>query len=169
VVLAGIPPWNDQNVLLYHGTVDIHAASVLQAVDLKYCRPLRDFGMGFYTTTTLSQAERWAIDLARQMGRLPAVIAFDIERNDLAVLDCLFFVRSSARALDFWSFVQHCRTTVGDHHRKHRMWYDIVAGPVAGDWKKQTVIPDGDQVSFHTALAIDVLNRLPGNCKRRVI
>jgi Protein of unknown function (DUF3990) len=169
VALAGIPPWNDQSILLYHGTVDISTASVLHAVDLRRCRPIQDFGTGFYTTTRLSQAERWAIDMARQLAALPAVIKFEVERNDLAVLDCLNFVRSSVSAVDFWSFVQHCRTTLGDHHRRHRQWYDIVVGPVTGDWKKQTVIPDGDQVSFHTPAAISVLNRLPLKRKRQVV
>ena len=169
MTLAGTARWNDQNVLLYHGTVDIFVASILQAVDLRQCKPLRDFGTGFYTTTRLSQAEQWARDLAGRLAVSPAVIEFEVERNDLAGLDCLFFVRSSPLAEDFWSFVTHCRTTTGDHHRRHTTWYDIVAGPVTGDWKKQTVIPDGDQVSFHTPAAVDVLNRLPRNCKRQII
>ena len=45
-------------------------------------------------------------------------------------------------------------------------YYDIVAGPVPGDWKKQSVIRDSDQVSFHTKAAVNVLNQLPANRKR---
>jgi len=166
VPLAGIPPWTDQDIILFHGTLVNHVNSIIQAVDLTRCRPLRDFGRGFYTTTNRVQAERWANDLSIQSGGIPAVIQFTVERNALAQLDCLFFVRSAPNAIDFWSFVQHCRTTPGDHNRAHTGWYDIVMGPVTGSWKKQTVIPDGDQVSFHTVQATLVLD---GSHKVRVL
>src|SRR5207237_739987 len=107
--------------------------------------------------------------LAGQKGGTAAVIEFTVERNDLAGLDCLFFVRSSPQALDFWSFVQYCKTIPRDHNRTRTPWYDIIAGPVPGDWKKQTVIPDGDQISFHTPAAIVVLNALPPNRKRQMV
>jgi hypothetical protein len=169
VALPGVPPWTDQDIVLYHGTVDMHVASILQAVDLRQCQSLCDFGRGFYTTTNQVQAERWANNLAAQQGGAAAVIEFTVERDAFATLDCLFFVRSSPNAFDFWSFVQYCKTIARDHNRRQTPWYDIVAGPVPGDWKKQTVIPDGDQVSFHTHAAVGVLNRLPANRKRQVV
>lgn len=61
-------------------------------------------------------------------------------------------------AIDFWSFVQYCRTVNGDHNRSHSLWYDIVVGPVVGTLRKQTVIPDFDQISFHTNVASQVLD-----------
>lgn len=158
--LPGVPVWNDQDIVLYHGTLDLHVASILQRVDLNRCRHLRDFGRGFYTTTNRLQAERWANDLAaRNAGAAPAVIAFAVERNDLAVLDSLVFVRGTAAAVDFWSFVQFCRSSATDHGRAHAPWYDLVAGPVMGSLRKQSVIPDGDQLSFHTLQATAVLDR----------
>jgi len=84
MALAGVPPWSDQNILLYHGTSDLWTASILQAVDLSQARPLTDFGRGFYTTTKLVQARRWANDVARTWGGSAAVIEFDVERNTLA-------------------------------------------------------------------------------------
>jgi hypothetical protein len=159
VPLPGIPHWNDQDIVLYHGTLDVHVASILQAVDPNVCQYLRDFGRGFYTTTNRQQAERWANDLAlRTAGGVPAMIRFTVERNELARLDFLFFVRGTPAASDFWSFVQYCRTTAADHNRAQTGWYDIVVGPVTGSWKKQTVILDGDQVSFHTHPAALVLD-----------
>lgn len=159
--------WNDQDIVLYHGTLDIHIASILQGVDLNRCKHLRDFGRGFYTTTKRMQAERWANDLAAHAkGNLPAVIQFTVRRNDLALLDTLFFVRSTAAAVDYWSFVQFCRSSATDHNRAHKPWYDLVAGPVTGSLRKQTVIPDGDQISFHTAPATAVLD---GSQKVQVI
>ena len=34
----------------------------------------------------------------------------------------------------------------------------MVIGPVTGTWKRQTVIPNADQISFHTVAAEAVLN-----------
>ena len=159
VPLPGIPLWNDQDVVLYHGTLDAHVVSIMQSVNPTICRYLSDFGRGFYTTTNRQQAERWAHDLAIQtVGGVPAVIQFTVDRNELAGLDCLFFVRGTPGATDFWSFVQYCRNTAADHNRTRTSWYDVVVGPVTGSWKKQTVISNGDQVSFHTNRAAVVLD-----------
>ncbi|MFO0967102.1 MAG: DUF3990 domain-containing protein [Gemmataceae bacterium] len=165
--LAGIPTWNDADIMLYHGTVGIYVASILQRIDLSLSQPLRDFGKGFYTTTNQLQAELRARERAKQLGDVPAVIAFAVERNTLAQLDSLCFVRSSPAATDYWSFVQNCRNT-GRHDRRHAIMYDLVVGPVTGDWKKQTAIPDGDQISFHTDRAVYVLDVLAGARKRQV-
>ena len=160
--LPGIPIWNDQDIVLYHGTLDTHVASILQGVDLNQCKHLRDFGRGFYTTTNRVKSERWANGLAAQtVGAAPAVIEFTVERNELALLDALFFVRGTAVAVDFWSFVQFCRSSATDHGRAHALWYHIVVGPVMGSLRKQTVIPDGDQISFHTPNATMVLDESP--------
>ena len=169
MALAGVLLWNEQDIRLYHGTSDKWTASILRAVDLRQAQPLTDFGRGFYTTTKLDQARRWANDVARIWGGSAAVIEFDVERNALAQLDCLFFIRSEPLAIDFWSFVQYCKTTRGNHGKRYTAgYYDIVAGSVPGDWKKQSVIPDSDQVSFHTHAAVDVLNQLPANRKRQL-
>jgi hypothetical protein len=84
-----------------------------------------------------------------------------VSRNDLASLECLFFVRGDANAFDYWAFVQYCRTTAGDHNRALTGWYDIVVGPITGTWKRQTIIKDADQVSFHTNQAASVLDNSP--------
>lgn len=60
--------------------------------------------------------------------------------------------------MNFLSFVQFCRSSATDHGRAHTPWYDLVAGPVMGSLRKQTVIPDGDQISFHTPNATAVLD-----------
>lgn len=159
VAPPGIPLWNSQEIVLYHGTLDIDVPSIMQHVDPTVCRFLTDFGRGFYTTTNLQQAEHWARDLARQTaGGAAAVLSFAVDRDALAKLECLIFVRASVNAVDFWSFVQYCRTVAGDHNRPRSRWYDIVAGPVTGSWQKQTTIPDSDQFSFHTGEAARALD-----------
>src|SRR5205807_10656180 len=134
------------------------AHDVLQAVDETAGGALKDFGRGFYTTTRSDKARDWANVKARRAGSAAAVLRFDVSRNDLAELDCLFFARGDPTALDYWSFVQYCRTVAGDHNRLHTPWYDLVVGPVTGTWHRQTTIADTDQISFHTAHAVAVLN-----------
>jgi hypothetical protein len=105
------------------------------------------------------QAERWANGLAaRAAGAAPAIIEFRVERNALAMLDTRVFVRGTSAAADFWSFVQFCRSSATDHGRSKKGWYDVVAGPVMGSLRRQTLIPDGDQISFHTKPAAAVLD-----------
>ena len=133
VALPGIPAWTDQDIDLYHGTLDVFVGSILGAVDVTQGAALKDFGRGFYTTTSRTQATNWANNLAIR-GGTPAVICFTIERNELAQLDTLAFVRREPTAVDFWSFVKYCRTISGNHNRRQTQWYDVVIGPVTGSW-----------------------------------
>jgi hypothetical protein len=156
------PPWDGERVTLYHGTVERHAASVLAGVDLRFARAQQDFGRGFYTTTLLRQAMFWADRLARY-GRVPnrpAVIAFDISLDELARLDTLAFVRGEFEADRFWSLVWNCRQDGADHGRDSNSgWYDVVIGPVAAAWRQRTPMAGYEQLSFHTARAVALLNR----------
>jgi hypothetical protein len=151
-------------LLLYHGTTDAHVYDVLDGIDETIGNPLKDFGRGFYTTTRFDKAIDWAALQAARSGREPAIIEFSLSRENLTALDCLFFIRADKHAYDYWHFVQWCRST-GSHNRLNAKWYDLVAGPITGDWKKQTTIPNSDQFSFHTVRGVDVLN----SCKKRKI
>jgi hypothetical protein len=166
VPLAGIPQWLDQDILLYHGTIDAHVAGILNGVDVTRGANLKDFGRGFYTTTRQDLASDWADQKAQQAGANPAVIEFQVSRNDIALLESLFFIRGDAHAIDYWSFVQYCRTIVGDHNRTYAAWYDLVAGPITGSWKKQTTVSNSDQISFHTPNGAAVLD---GSQKQQII
>lgn len=166
MALAGIPPWRDQVIELFHGTTDAAVFDILRAVDETAGAPFKDFGRGFYLTTRFDKALAWANDTARGLGGVAAVIRFDVSRNDLALLDGLFFVRGDPTAIDFWSFVQYCRTIGRDHNRLHTPWYDVVAGPVTGTWRRQTILLNVDQISFHTPHAVAVLN---ASAKVRVV
>jgi hypothetical protein len=129
VSLPGIPAWLDQDIVLYHGTTDVYVQDVLQAVDETRGNPNKDFGRGFYTTTREDKALDWAVSKARVAGGNPAVVRFAVERDDLADLETLFFVRGEPNAVDFWSFVQYCRTVgVGGGHNRLYVagWYDLV-------------------------------------------
>ena len=154
-------PWTNSSVRLYHGTVERSASAIVSGgVNVSLGRSGTDFGPGFYTTTLERQAMTWAYQLAmRRPGARAAVVAFDVDRDALAGLDTLAFVRGDFYAEDFWSLVVHCRSGAHHHHRlraPHR--YDVVVGPVASFWQQRLIIADVDQMSFHTAGAQSVLN-----------
>jgi hypothetical protein len=75
------------------------------------------------------------------------VLSFEIDRDLLAVLDTLAFVRPIN---DFWDLVQDCRGMFPPHQRRgQQASYDVVYGPVTL-WPQRLVIQDCDQISFHT-------------------
>ncbi len=161
-------PWTNQDLILYHGTVDIHYSSILQAVDVTKGRHLTDFGRGFYTTTLLSQAGNWAwrMGLGRT-GSNPVVIEFTVSRDHLATLESVWFAHGAPNAESYWSLVCHCRSGGGGHARiSNGGWYDIAIGPLATSWRSRSLSQDGrDQVSFHTSTAA---GRLDSSSKRLV-
>ncbi|MCH7786556.1 MAG: DUF3990 domain-containing protein, partial [Chloroflexi bacterium] len=151
-------PWSDQDITLYHGTLDRNADAIVKSgVSLEYAKPGRDFGSGFYTTTLKRQAEAWANIMAANTANLdnPAIVEFIVPRDNLARLDCLWFIRSGFDADDFWSFIFHCRGGQSAHGRATGTgWYDIVVGSVTAFWQQRAALQDSDQVSFHTDDAI---------------
>jgi hypothetical protein len=150
------PAWTDQPLVLYHGTIDALAPEVLGGIDVRTGRAFTNFGQGFYTTTSLPMAWRWATHTAsraasRRQKAQPAVIRFSVDRERFVSLDSLGFARGDRAADDYWSLVWHRRTTGGDHGRPvNGGWYDIVVGPVAAVWQDRSVIEGCDRVSFHT-------------------
>jgi hypothetical protein len=158
------PVWANQDIALYHGTLDIYVASIRGGITVGLGRPHTDFGQGFYTTTVEVQARSWAwqMQLRNQLahpGCRAAVVRFDVPRDDLAMLETMGFVRGAFNADDFWSLVCHCRTGMAAHGRLAPPgWYDGVIGPVAASWRRRIAFADMDQISFHSPRAAAVLN-----------
>lgn len=157
--------WSNQDIILYHGTVASETQSILASIDLQFCRPRSDFGLGFYLTTSKTQAETLAANLPtrlRYLNEQPAVIEFVVERERLASLDSLAFVRGTPDADDYWDLVNHFRVPpYGFDHRRiaAKPWYDVVIGPVCINWKLRKTLSDADQYSFHTPDATQVLDQ----------
>lgn len=147
---------------MYHGTVDTHVQAILaRGIQVSQGRPNHDFGPGFYVTTLQRQAEAWAWQLGQRVrGARPAILRMEIDRDALAELDVLMFVRGSFDADDYWSFVSHCRAGAPSHERTDgpSTFYDVVAGPVAAFWEQRVAMQDADQISFHTPAAEALLN-----------
>ena len=154
---------------LYHGShVEVRNPKILTA------SRTGDFGNGFYTTSSLEQARRWAVIRARQTNSASGIVTvFEapdslFENPELAVKT---FLRADHRWLDF---VMANRTDPAFAHR-----FDLVRGPVADDRvyvclnalengtaDRATVIRRlktfvlADQVLFHTAKSLLFLEYL---------
>jgi hypothetical protein len=174
--------WTNPDMTLFHGTTQGSATSILAGVSIASTKPRpTDFGQGFYTTTSEPQARNWANKkgvFSNQRNPLappetPAVVEFTIPRDDLAGLEAIWFVRGDVAATDYWNFVRHFRRGVpaGKHHQRTgpQTWYDLAIGPVAASWMvTPRILPDMDQISFHTTTAVNLLNALPAHKRRQL-
>lgn len=152
-----VPMWTNPELRLYHGTLRKHVKSIESGINLAKCDDGTDFGLGFYTTTSRSQAISFATSKVGYEGNSAAVIEFTVNRDALAALDSLWFVRSARNADEFWALVTACRKN-GETNRGEQDWYDIVIGPVARRFQKRTYWPQYDQISFHTPNAVRLLD-----------
>ena len=78
--------WTDGPLVVYHGTDNAAASSIFKnGIELSLSQPFTDFGAGFYTTTSLPQAQNWADERCRRIrinSRVTtgsAVVKFHIE------------------------------------------------------------------------------------------
>jgi Protein of unknown function (DUF3990) len=175
----GSRTWTNQDIVLYHGTIDTHARSIRKRIDVKRGSPTTDFGRGFYTTTSRMQARSWAWQLsvdynasipAGMTQARPVLIRFQVSRDSLAKFQSLSFVRGDFHARDYWSLVHSCRLGASGHGRpippNRSSWYDIVVGPMLAVWRTRLVIANCDQYSFHTSRAGKVLDASPQRFER---
>ena len=108
-----------------------------------------DFGPGFYTTSSLAQAERWArLQARRRREGSPIVSVYEFDEEAAAKeLEVLRFEKADGAWLDFVAA-----------HRKNLYdgpSYDIAIGPVAND-NTMPVVSDyvAGEISQETALVL---------------
>src|SRR5947209_3085513 len=88
--------WTNQEIVLFHGTIDLFASSILAGIRVAKGKPYTDFGPGFYTTTIYDQAHHWAAQMAASRpGSAAAVIQIKIPRENLAALETLAFIHGN--------------------------------------------------------------------------
>ena len=153
-------------MILYHGsTVEIHD------IDLNKSARGKDFGKGFYTTTSREQAEKWArIKRDREGGNARAVVSvFEIDDDILngRSFNTMHFDGATKEWLDF---------VVGNRRGNTKHGFDLIMGPVANDKLYVTIslyengVLDAesaiiqlnthqlfDQLSFHSTRACKLL------------
>jgi len=154
-------------MILYHGSIDtIEHPKILEQ------QRLLDFGKGFYLTSSVEQAERWAlIKMKRTGGKAKAIVNCYRPTDDLihhSQLKTKIFYEATEEWLDF---ILMNRSSDIQHG------YDMVTGPVANDtlYQTLTLFETGiltksetiarlkihrlfDQYSFHTPEALACLN-----------
>ncbi len=173
-ILNAPPDWKtlSSTLTLWHGCTSEDAKRILTPpyIDLSKSRPDADYGRGFYTTTIERQARHWAwqkyyaVQEAEQGGEnSPMIVGFRIPRERLAALNALYFVVNDYNDDVLWSLIHHCRKSTADsvldhlHPTRSPAWYDVVAGPIAANWRQRTAIAGADQISFHTDAALAVI------------
>ena len=114
---------------LYNACMQIYHGSDIAVPEPKILpsNRLLDFGIGFYTTSSLEQAQRWAkIVSERRKSKEQAISAyeFDICRAEKE----LKIMRFDSPTSQWLAFVTACRSGKELNHG-----FDIVIGPVAND------------------------------------
>jgi hypothetical protein len=106
---------------LYHG-----ATTKVRNPNLTKGRFKTDFGKGFYTTTSIEQAQKWAIiKKNREQTDRCFVSVFEVDDNGFEKnYSVLFFEGATAEWLDF---------VVKNRRGEKTTVYDLVKGPVAND------------------------------------
>ena len=105
-------------MILYHG-----GSVEISSPDLLHSRKAVDFGVGFYVTPVLEQAEKWSEKRKRRTGT--AVISkYEFDECSAENLKMLRFDSYSEMWLDF---IVRCRNLKDDTD------WDVVAGGVAND------------------------------------
>ena len=114
-------------MILYHGS----NVEVKEPILLKVQREL-DFGKGFYTTSDLEQAAKWAKRTAKRRGVDKAfVTVYEVDNTDIHNIRLLSFDSPNK---DWLNFVVKNRK--GEYIAKN---WDVISGPVADDQTAQVI------------------------------
>ena len=114
-------------MILYHGS----NVKVKEPILLKVQREL-DFGKGFYTTSDLEQAARWAERTAKRRGESNAfVTVYEVNEDELKNIRLLSFDSPNVEWLNFVVKNRKGEYIAGN--------WDIISGPVADDQTAQVI------------------------------
>lgn len=107
---------------VYHGSTQ-----QVKHPSLTKCRKATDFGRGFYTTTNLEQASKWAkLKMNRAQTEIAIVSIFEIPDN--LIQDENFKTKHFNGATKEWlEFVANNRKNIETEE------FDLIMGPVAND------------------------------------
>jgi hypothetical protein len=107
-------------MILYHGSIEI-----VENPEIRIPSRSLDYGYGFYTTTSLKQAEDWVKRKLNSNTPVGYVNIYEFDNNLIKSLKTLLFESPTEEWVDF---VMSNRTNKDFNHD-----FDIVYGPVAND------------------------------------
>jgi Pretoxin HINT domain/Protein of unknown function (DUF3990) len=154
--------WNAwvHNAYYYHGTSDLYAQNIVTSgVNLNMARLKQDFGKGFYTTTDVNQAARWA---NQNFPGHAAIVKFSVSDSQFASLTLLAFAGAT---IDWKNTVWAGRRGILDTDPLNA---DVVTGPFLknpGAMKESAASAvdaegRGDQQAWLTNSALTVLQKV---------
>jgi len=106
-------------MIVYHGTT-----LIVNKPSAIFSKRYLDFGVGFYITADIKQAENWAKRKAVRLSAKPIVNVYSLS-DDLTAYSGLIFKNEDVKWLDF---ITQCRKGNDDYKN-----YDYVSGSVAND------------------------------------
>lgn len=107
-------------MILYHGSIEI-----VDNPEIRIPSRSLDYGYGFYTTTSVKQAEDWVKRKLNANSPIGYVNVYELDEDLVKSLKTLLFESPTEDWLDF---VMSNRTNKDFNHD-----FDIVYGPVAND------------------------------------
>lgn len=151
-------------MIVYHGSLEC-----VNHPEMRKPNRTLDYGNGFYTTTSIQQAEDW---VRRKMKETKSSFGFvntyNLDEQAMVTMKTLFFQQPTEEWVDFVMLNRRQRGFTHD--------YDVVYGPVANDRvyaafalyeggiiDKQTLIAElktykpVDQYLFHTERSLNLL------------
>ncbi len=111
--------YSRENLTLYHGSTDD-----VRCIDINKGKDYKDFGKGFYTTTSKLQARKFARIQSIRKRKPGNVNVYSTSK----LLEGLLYKEFKTADIEWLDFVVFNRTHKGKQHP-----YDIVIGPVADD------------------------------------
>ncbi len=114
-------------MVLYHGS-----NMAVEQPDLNHSKTNLDFGAGFYTTSDLDQAKRWAVSTTRRRGTGEATVT--VYRVNSTLWRPMAVQRFTSPNKAWLEYI-----TVNRKHLPDESAWDIVIGPVANDDTQQTI------------------------------
>jgi len=109
-------------MIIYHGSdTPVETPKILTS------NRLLDFGEGFYTTSSLEQAQRWAKrvrEVKKSKEQIVSIYEFDVDKAEKE----LKILKFDSPNHDWLQFISACRSG-----KETNVEYDIAMGPVAND------------------------------------
>ncbi|MBD5134945.1 MAG: DUF3990 domain-containing protein, partial [Lachnospiraceae bacterium] len=150
-----LPVDENGNIIFYHGTTSEGADSIRKnGVDLNYAIRDMDFGRGFYVTTEVEQAKKWAKRQEKKSGKNGEVVVFEVPASEFNQLNNKYFIDADTE----WERV------VVDGRNGVQPQYDTVSGPMLRNVReaisgKEKPRGDGQQTTFLSNKSIELLNK----------
>ena len=111
-------------MILFHGS-----NVAIDVIDFEKSKPGKDFGVGFYLSPDLEQAQEMAEKKALLFGGKPIVTCFEFD-EEAAKAEGMAYLRYEKYCMEWGQFVHKNRK---NKTRTSLHSYDIIYGPIAND------------------------------------